>query len=132
MLHRVLIGSMERFVGGLIEHYAGQFPVWLAPEQVRVIPISDEVAENGEQIAEKLKAQGLRASVDSRSQTLNYRIREAEMLKIPYMAIVGKREAEAGQVAIRTRGKGSKQDIVPVEEFVVRVKEEDSSRALVP
>lgn len=132
MLHRVLVGSMERFVGGLIEHYAGQFPVWLAPEQVRVIPISDDVAENAEHVAEKLKAQGLRTFVDSRSQTLNYRIREAEMLKIPYMAIIGKREAEAGQVAVRTRGKGSKQDIVPVDQFVSRVKDEDSSRALVP
>ncbi|MEO7503032.1 MAG: threonine--tRNA ligase, partial [Gemmatimonadaceae bacterium] len=95
MLHRVLVGSMERFVGGLVEHYAGAFPLWLAPEQVRVIPISEEAKHAAESIVERLKVRGARVHLDDRSETLNYRIREAETLKIPYMAIVGKREAES-------------------------------------
>jgi len=132
MLHRVLVGSMERFVGGLVEHYAGAFPVWLAPEQVRVIPISDDTHAAGESIVNRLKAAGVRVHLDDRSETLNYRIREAETLKIPYMAIVGKREAESDALALRIRGAGKKQDVLPVQEFVDRVKGEIVSRALVP
>ena len=132
MLHRVLVGSMERFVGGLIEHYAGAFPVWLAPEQVRVIPISDENVETCHRLTERLKQAGIRATLDARSDTLNYRIREGEMMKVPYMAVVGKREAEAGTIALRVRGTGKKQEIVPVDEFVERVRSEIASRALVP
>jgi threonyl-tRNA synthetase len=123
---------MERFVGGLIEHYAGAFPVWLAPEQVRVIPISDETAGAAHTVYEQLQSAGLRVHLDDRAQTLNYRIREAETLKIPYMAVVGKREAEAGQVAARTRGAGSKQDVMAVEAFVARVVGEAERRALLP
>jgi threonyl-tRNA synthetase len=123
---------MERFVGGLIEHYAGAFPVWLAPEQVRVIPISDDALEACRTLHDQLKAAGLRVTLDDRPQTLNYRIREAEVQKIPYMAIIGKREAEAGQVALRTRGKGSKQDIIPATDFIARVKQEKETRALTP
>ena len=132
MLHRVLVGSMERFVGGLVEHYAGAFPLWLAPEQVRVIPISDDTRAVGESIADRLNAQGVRVHLDDRSETLNYRIREAETLKIPYMAIVGKREAESDSLALRVRGAGKKQDVIPVEEFVTRVKQEIRTRALKP
>ena len=132
MLHRVLVGSMERFVGGLVEHYAGAFPVWLAPEQVRVIPISDDTRSAGEAIVNRLKAEGVRTHLDDRSETLNYRIREAETLKIPYMAIVGKREAEGDSLALRIRGAGKKQEVMPVQEFVDRVKGEIVSRALVP
>jgi threonyl-tRNA synthetase len=132
MLHRVLVGSMERFVGGLIEHYAGAFPVWLAPEQVRVIPISDETTGAAHAVYEQLQHNGLRVHLDDRAQTLNYRIREAETLKIPYMAVVGKREAEGGQVAVRTRGAGNKQDVMAVEAFVARVAQEAATRALLP
>lgn len=132
MLHRVLVGSMERFVGGLVEHYAGAFPVWLAPEQVRVIPISDDTRTAGESIVNRLKAAGVRAHLDDRSETLNYRIREAETLKVPYMAIVGKREAEGDSLALRIRGAGKKQDVIAVDSFVDRVKGEIVSRALVP
>ncbi|HXC24823.1 MAG TPA: threonine--tRNA ligase, partial [Gemmatimonadaceae bacterium] len=131
MLHRVLVGSMERFVGGLIEHYAGAFPVWLAPEQVRVIPISDDTADASRHLYEQLQHAGLRAHLDDRAQTLNYRIREAETLKIPYMAVIGKREAATAQVAVRTRGTGNKQDIISVADFVTRVAHEASTRALV-
>jgi threonyl-tRNA synthetase len=132
MLHRVLVGSMERFVGGLVEHYAGAFPVWLAPEQVRVIPISDDTRGAGETIVNRLKAAGVRTHLDDRSETLNYRIREAETLKIPYMAIVGKREAESDSLALRIRGLGKKQEVMAVDSFVDRVKGEIVSRALVP
>jgi threonyl-tRNA synthetase len=132
MLHRVLVGSMERFVGGLVEHYAGAFPLWLAPEQVRVIPISDDARAAAESIVERLKATGARAHLDDRSETLNYRIREAETLKIPYMAIVGKREAESDSLALRVRGAGKKQEVMPVEDFVARVRDELATRALTP
>ena len=132
MLHRVLVGSMERFVGGLVEHYAGAFPVWLAPEQVRVIPISDDTRAAAGSIVDRLKLAGVRAHLDDRSETLNYRIREAETLKIPYMAIVGKREAENDSLALRIRGAGKKQDVIAVQEFVDRVKAEISTRALTP
>ena len=132
MLHRVLVGSMERFVGGLVEHYAGAFPLWLAPEQVRVIPISDEAKAAAESIVKRLKARGTRVHLDDRSETLNYRIREAETLKIPYMAIVGKREAESDSLALRVRGAGKKQDVMPVEDFIARVQDELATRALKP
>ncbi|HLV27114.1 MAG TPA: threonine--tRNA ligase [Gemmatimonadales bacterium] len=132
MLHRVLVGSMERFVGGLIEHYAGAFPVWLAPEQVRVIPISDDNAEYCRSLVERMKAAGIRAHLDERSESLNYRIRDGEVMKVPYMAVVGKREAEAGTIALRVRGAGRKQEIVNVDEFVARVSEEIRTRAMVP
>lgn len=132
VIHRAVSGSFERFIAILIEHFAGAFPVWLSPEQVRVIPISDDVADAARSLTEQLKAQGVRASLDDRAQTLNYRIRDGEVMKVPYMAVVGKREAEAGNVALRTRGQGSKQDIIPVSEFITRVTQEIATRALVP
>ena len=131
MLHRVLVGSMERFVGGLVEHYAGAFPVWLAPEQVRVLPISDDARDAAVAATEKLKAAGLRASLDDRNETLNYRVRDGEVMKVPYLAVIGKREAEQGTVAVRARGAaGKKQDIVPLDEFIARVVREKETRAL--
>ncbi|HEX8849107.1 MAG TPA: threonine--tRNA ligase [Gemmatimonadaceae bacterium] len=131
MLHRVLVGSMERFVGGLVEHYAGAFPVWLAPEQVRVLPISDDARDAAAAATAKLKAAGLRASLDDRNETLNYRVRDGEVMKVPYLAVIGKREAEQGTVAVRARGAaGKKQDIVPLDEFIARVVREKETRAL--
>ena len=132
MLHRVLVGSMERFFGGLVEHYAGAFPLWLAPEQVRVIPISDEAQGAAVSIVERLTARGARVHLDDRSETLNYRIREAETLKIPYMAVVGKREAESDSLALRVRGAGKKQEVMPVADFIARVEDELATRALKP
>jgi threonyl-tRNA synthetase len=132
MLHRVLVGSMERFVGGLVEHYAGAFPLWLAPEQVRVIPISDEAATAAQSIVDRLRSAGARIHLDNRSETLNYRIREAETLKIPYMAVVGKREAESDSLALRVRGAGKKQDVMQVADFVRIVKEQIETRAIAP
>ena len=132
VIHRAVSGSLERFIAILIEHFAGAFPVWLAPEQVRVLPISDDVRGVAASIAERMRAAGLRATLDDRSETLNYRIREGEVMKVPYMAVVGKREAEAGTLAVRARGAGKKQQIVPVAEFIERVRAESASRALGP
>jgi threonyl-tRNA synthetase len=130
MIHRAILGTLERFVGCLIEHFAGAFPVWLAPEQVRVIPITDEQGDAAQRLRERFRSAGIRASVDDRSETLNYRIRDAEMMKVPFMAVVGKREVEQGTVAIRARGAGKKQEILSVDEFEGRVRELIASRAL--
>jgi threonyl-tRNA synthetase len=120
---------MERFVGGLIEHYAGAFPLWLAPEQVRVLPISEQWSESAGSLVERLREEGVRASLHDR-ETLSYRIRDAETHKVPYMGVIGEREAEAGTVAVRKRGAGKKQDVMDREEFVARLLEEIRTRAL--
>src|SRR5204863_7623806 len=112
VIHRAVSGSMERFIAILIEHFAGAFPVWLAPGQVRVLPISDEVLPAAQALTEKLKTAGIRVTLDSRSDTLNYRIRDGEVMRVPYMAVIGKREADSGMVALRIRGAGKKQDII--------------------
>ena len=132
MIHRAILGTMERFVGGLIEHFAGAFPVWLAPEQVRVLPITDEQAGPAADVATRLRAAGLRAELDSRSDTLGYRIRDGELRKIPYLLIVGAREVEDGTVAVRERRAEKKQVVMSVEDFLDRVTAEVRSRALVP
>ena len=130
VIHRAVSGSLERFIAILVEHFAGAFPVWLAPEQIRVLPISDDVRGVASAMAEEMRAAGLRATLDDRSETLNYRIREGEVMKVPYMAVVGKREAEAGTVAVRARGAGKKQEIIPIAEFIERVKQEAQTRSL--
>jgi threonyl-tRNA synthetase len=132
MIHRAIYGTLERFTGNLIEHFAGAFPVWLAPEQVRLIPISDAEIERARDVASRLKSAGIRAHVDDRHETLNYRIREGEMQKVPYMAVIGQREAEAGTVALRVRGTGKKQDVIPVDELMARVVDRVKTRALAP
>jgi len=129
MLHRVLVGSMERFVGGLIEHYAGAFPTWLAPTQVRVLPISEQFTEEAEAFVAELKAAGIRAEADVRD-TLGARIRDAELKKVPYMAVMGEREVESGTVAVRRRGAGRKQDVMAREEFMDHLRREIDARAL--
>jgi len=130
VIHRAMCGSFERFIAILIEHFAGVFPVWLSPEQVRVLPISDQQAGAAEGVVSRLRAAGIRAVADVGNSTLNYRIREGEVGKVPYMAIVGQREAEAGTVAVRIRGAGNKQEVMPVEEFVARVTQKIRTRAL--
>src|ERR687896_921329 len=132
MIHRAIYGTLERFTGNLIEHFAGAFPVWLAPEQVRVIPISDAQAEAARKLAARLKAAGIRVHVDDRGETLNYRIREGEVQKVPYMAVVGQREAESDSLALRVRGAGKKQEVMPVSAFIERLGEEVRSRRMVP
>jgi len=130
VIHRAVSGSFERFIAILIEHFAGAFPVWLSPEQVRVLPIADDLAPQAAEIAKKMRAVGIRATCDDRSETLNYRIREAETMKVPYMAVLGRREAEGGTLAVRMRGTGKKQEVVPVDDFIARVTEEIRTRAL--
>jgi threonyl-tRNA synthetase len=132
MIHRAIYGTLERFTGMLIEHFAGAFPTWLAPEQVRVIPISEDVRDAAGEIARRLKHAGIRANLDDRSETLNYRVRDAEVMKVPYMAVIGKREAEAGTIAVRVRGAGKKQEIMSVGAFVERLQSEIATRALAP
>jgi threonyl-tRNA synthetase len=129
MLHRVLVGSMERFVGGLIEHYAGDFPLWLAPEQVRVLPVSEHWTESAQALVDQLREGGVRAELFDR-ETLGYRIRDAELHKVPYMAVVGEREAESETVAVRKRGAGKKQEVMARGEFLQKLVEEIRSRAL--
>ncbi len=130
MIHRAIYGTLERFIGNLIEHFAGAFPVWLAPEQIRVIPISADQAEYAHTLVRRLKAAGLRAHADDRTETLNYRIREAEVQKVPYMAVVGQREADADSVALRARGAGKKQEVMTVEALLARVLDEVRTKAL--
>ncbi len=130
VIHRAVSGSFERFIAILIEHFAGAFPLWLSPEQVRVLPISDEVLGYAQEVTAKLRAAGIRAVCDDRSDTLNYRIRDGEVMKVPYMAVLGKREAEAGQVAVRARGAGKKQEVVAVDAFIAQLVAEVRSRAL--
>jgi threonyl-tRNA synthetase len=132
MIHRAIYGTLERFIGNLIEHFAGAFPVWLAPEQVRVIPISDAQADAAQKLADRLKAAGVRVHVDARGETLNYRIREGEMQKVPYMAVLGQREVEADSLALRVRGSGKKQEVMPVSVFLERLEQEVRSRSMVP
>jgi len=120
---------MERFVGGLIEHYAGDFPLWMAPEQVRVLPVSEHWTESAQALVDQLTGEGVRAALFDR-ETLGYRIRDAELHKVPYMAVVGEREAEAGTVAVRKRGAGKKQQVMSREDFLQELLEEIRSRAL--
>lgn len=126
MIHRALMGSMERFFGCLIEHYAGAFPVWLSPVQVAVFPIAEEVESYAQEVVARLQAEGLRVEYRDASEHLNNRIKEAQRLKTPYMAIVGKREAESRAVALRSRS--GKQEVVALDDFVSRVKAEVESR----
>ena len=129
VIHRAVFGSFERFIAILIEHFAGAFPFWLAPEQVRVVPITDEVGAYAMGVARDLEEAGFRVWLDDRSETLGYKIRDGETMKVPYMAVVGKREAEEGNVAVRARGAGKKQEVMPREEFIARLAEEARQRS---
>lgn len=131
MIHRAPFGSMERFVGVLIEHFAGAFPTWLAPEQVRLLPIADRHAPWCEEFKTRLIAEGIRATVDARSEKTGKKIAEAQVAKVPYMLVVGDRDIEAGNVAVRHRDKG---DLGPrpVEQFLADIKTETAQRALTP
>ena len=131
MIHRAIYGTLERFCGFLIEHFAGAFPLWLSPEQVRVLPIAEAQLAAARAVHERLRHAGIRSHLDERSETLNYKVRDGEVHKVPYLAVVGEREAQAGTVAVRARGGGGKkQVIVPVDEFLSRLAEEVRTRAL--
>ena len=128
MIHRVAFGSIERFIGILIEHFAGAFPLWLAPEQVRVLAISDKHLGYASEVMQKLKAVGIRATIDTRSEKIGYKIREAQLKKIPYMLILGDKESESGTVAVRSRKDGDL-GAVAVDEFIKKVVEENDTKA---
>jgi len=132
VIHRAVNGSFERFIAILIEHFAGAFPVWLSPEQVRVLPISDAQADAARAVHERLLDAGIRSVLDDGNDTLNYRIRDAEVHRVPYMAIIGQREADADSLALRVRGAGNKQEVMPVQQFLDQVCREVQERALVP
>jgi threonyl-tRNA synthetase len=120
MVHRALLGSVERFVGILTEHYAGAFPVWLAPVQAVVLPVTTEAAEYAGTVRDQLVGAGLRAEVDAREEKIGYRIRESEMHKVPYMLVVGKRESEGGTVSVRERSRGDRGSL-RVEEVISEI-----------
>ena len=128
MIHRVVFGSIERFIGVITEHFAGAFPVWLSPVQARVMPITDRTSDYAKQLAERLDQEGVRVDTDLRNEKIGYKIREAQMQKLPYMLVVGDKEAEAGTVAVRTRG-GVDLGAMPVDEFIAKIKEEIKTRA---
>ena len=128
MLHRALLGSFERFIGILIEHYAGEFPVWLAPVQAIVLPIADRHAEYAASVASRLRAAGARAELDDRSESLGRRIREAELRKVPYILVAGDREVQSGEVALREHRKGD-EGAVAVDEFAERLARESAERS---
>ncbi|MFA5356760.1 MAG: threonine--tRNA ligase [Candidatus Omnitrophota bacterium] len=129
MLHRVLLGSIERFIGALTEQYKGAFPLWLAPLQVLVVPIKDSAREYAAKIKSALEASSIRAGVDERNETLDKRIRNAEMNRVPYILVVGEREARQGNVSVRKRGSGDL-GAVALEEFIKQAKQEIDSKTI--
>ena len=129
MIHRAILGSLERFIGILIEHYAGKFPLWLSPRQVRVIPVSDTFLPYGEEVVVRLKAVGLLAELDRRNETVGKKIREAQLDRINYQLVVGEREAAAGTVSVRTRG-NEQLGSLAVDDFLARCLEEITERRI--
>ncbi|MDP8266902.1 MAG: threonine--tRNA ligase [Candidatus Aceula meridiana] len=123
MIHRAILGSLERFMGTLIEHYAGAFPIWLAPTQAMIVPITTEHEAFAKQIKEDLQSQGFRVIIDTRNETLNKRIREGSLKKIPYLAILGDKEVASKSVAVRKRGEGDLGSL-SVEQFIMQLKKE--------
>ncbi len=129
MIHRVVLGSIERFIGVITEHFAGAFPVWLAPEQVRLLPVTDRAAERCEELCKEMESAGLRVSTDLRSEKIGYKIREAQLQKIPYMLVIGDKEVESGEVAVRSRANGDLGSM-SVEGFLAMIKEKIDSYAI--
>lgn len=129
MIHRVAFGSIERFIGILIEHFAGAFPTWLAPVQVKVLPISDKYAEYGTCVCKQLDAAGIRAELDTRSEKIGYKIREAQTMKIPYMLVVGQKEEENKTVSVRSRFAGD-EGCCPLEEFIAMIQKEINGKEI--
>ena len=130
MIHRVVFGSIERFIGVITEHFAGAFPVWLAPVQVEILPIADRHAEYADKIKSELEALGIRAETDTRNEKIGYKIREARLQKIPYMLVVGDKETENGTVSVRRRGEDKELGSMPLEEFKEKILGEINSKAL--
>ena len=128
MIHRVVFGSIERFIAILTEHYAGAFPLWLAPEQVKIIPISENQIEYAHSVCDKLVSAGIRASVDDRNEKMGYRIREAQLQKIPYMLVLGEKERESGAVAVRNRKHGD-MGVMSYDDFAAKLAKEIAEKS---
>ena len=129
MIHRVAFGSIERFIGILIEHFAGAFPTWLAPVQVKVLPISDKFADYAKKIETQLNEAGIRAEMDTRSEKIGYKIREAQTQKIPYMLVVGQKEEEEGVVSVRSRFAGDEGSRT-LDEFIAAIQKEIQEKTI--
>ena len=129
MVHRALLGSIERFFGILVEHYAGKFPVWLAPIQVQLVTVSDEQVEYAQELKQKLHQSGVRVSTDFRKESIGYKIREAIGTKVPYIAVIGKNEVADGSISIRKRG-SKETDAMKVEEFISQVHEQEKNKLI--
>jgi threonyl-tRNA synthetase len=121
MLHRAVIGTFERFVGILIEHHAGRFPLWLAPVQAVVATIVSEADDHARSVVRALQAAGIRAEADLRNEKINYKVREHSLAKVPNLVVVGKREAEEGTVALRPLGTDARQEVLKVSDLVERL-----------
>ena len=129
MLHRVIFGSIERFIGILTEHYAGRFPVWLAPVQVRVLSVSEKSFDYASQVAAKLKSSGIRMELDNSDNKIGYKIREAQLQKVPYMLVLGEKESDDGTiVTVRTR-EGQDLGSMPLDDFIAKVQKETAERS---
>jgi threonyl-tRNA synthetase len=126
MLHRAILGTFERFIGILIEHHAGRFPLWLAPVQAVVATIVSDADDYAREVAAKLAARGLRVEADLRNEKINYKVREHSLAKVPNLLVVGKREAEEGSVALRPLGEGARQEVLSLDEAVARLVTEAS------
>jgi threonyl-tRNA synthetase len=129
MLHRAIFGSLERFIGILIEEYAGAFPVWLAPVQVVILTITDQQAEYARGLEKTLRGEGLRAEADLRNEKIGFKIREHTLQRIPYMLVIGKKEAEAGSIAVRTR-KGEDLGSMTLEAFLELLAQDIAGRGI--
>ena len=127
MLHRAILGSLERFIGVLIEHYAGSLPLWLAPVQAVILNITDKQADYARKVEESLRNQGLRVKLDLRNEKIGFKIREHTIKHIPYLLVIGDREVEAGTVAVRTRS-GGDLGSMPIERLAKGLKTESASR----
>ena len=126
MLHRTIFGSIERFIGILIEHFAGKFPLWLSPVQVKILPISDKFADYAYEVQKELKNLGIRVNVDARAEKIGFKIREAQLEKVPYMLVIGEKEVENNTIAVRSRDLGDlgsmkKEEVI--EKFVKEIEE---------
>ena len=129
MIHRVAFGSIERFIGILIEHFAGAFPTWLSPVQVKVLPISDKYADYAQKVYAALDEAGIRAEIDTRAEKIGYKIREAQMNKIPYMLVVGAKEEEANLVSVRSRFAGDEGQ-KDLNDFIAEIKAEIAAKTI--
>ena len=128
MLHRALLGSVERFIGVLTEHFAGRFPLWINPRQVTIIPVADRFADKANELADKIKEAGFRVNVDARSEGVGYKIRAAQMMRANYMLVVGEKEIESGLLTVRNRD-GEETKDVKVEDFISQISKERDEKS---